>query len=339
MIHAVNLGSNEEGKKVKALYILGQLVHLLRPKFLHLAFLAKFLHQLDTGQQELDDYDGEKRSHLMANKRCQLPKRSFCEQRKGYEKVLAVKPKPSEEAMGLMVIDKQLKYVQPVFAGFKTLNRIESRLYKTALESDVNLYFAPQPVPIILFWTMLASLQSVSEIDIREKADPFLAKFLHQLDTGQQELNDYDGEKRWQTNGASCQKEEAMGLMVIGKQLKYVHPVFAGFKTLNRIESRLYKTALESDHINDDGTINVDEFKIIYIAPMRSLVQETGMTEASTPPPKKLRVDYPVTDTTSRLTMVYSTSEDERAARAQKRDQRYQQLDEKKRRSNSSRRS
>ena len=27
-------------------------------------------------------------------------------------------------------------------------------------------------------------------------------------------------------------------------------------------------------HVNSDGTINVDEFKIIYIAPMRSLVQE-----------------------------------------------------------------
>lgn len=27
-------------------------------------------------------------------------------------------------------------------------------------------------------------------------------------------------------------------------------------------------------HINADGTINIDEFKIIYIAPMRSLVQE-----------------------------------------------------------------
>ena len=27
-------------------------------------------------------------------------------------------------------------------------------------------------------------------------------------------------------------------------------------------------------HINSDGTINVDEFKIIYVAPMRSLVQE-----------------------------------------------------------------
>lgn len=76
---------------------------------------------------------------------------------------------------------------------------------------------------------------------------------------------------------------------------------FEGFKTLNRIQSRLQHTALESDenlllcaptgagktnvallcmmreigkHINADGTINVDEFKIIYVAPMRSLVQE-----------------------------------------------------------------
>lgn len=27
-------------------------------------------------------------------------------------------------------------------------------------------------------------------------------------------------------------------------------------------------------HINSDGTINADDFKIIYVAPMRSLVQE-----------------------------------------------------------------
>jgi pre-mRNA-splicing helicase BRR2 len=29
-----------------------------------------------------------------------------------------------------------------------------------------------------------------------------------------------------------------------------------------------------SKHMNDDGTIRMDEFKVIYIAPMRSLVQE-----------------------------------------------------------------
>ncbi len=90
-------------------------------------------------------------------------------------------------------------------------------------------------------------------------------------------------------------------LIPIDKLPTYAQPAFEGFKTLNRIQSKIYKTALESDenmlicaptgagktnvalltmmrelgkHINPDGTIRVDEFKIIYIAPMRSLVQE-----------------------------------------------------------------
>ena len=29
-----------------------------------------------------------------------------------------------------------------------------------------------------------------------------------------------------------------------------------------------------SKHLNPDGSVNLDEFKVIYIAPMRSLVQE-----------------------------------------------------------------
>jgi pre-mRNA-splicing helicase BRR2 len=82
---------------------------------------------------------------------------------------------------------------------------------------------------------------------------------------------------------------------------KYAQPAFEGYKVLNRIQSRMVKAALESDenillcaptgagktnvallcilreigkHVMSDGTINVDEFKMIYIAPMRSLVQE-----------------------------------------------------------------
>lgn len=27
-------------------------------------------------------------------------------------------------------------------------------------------------------------------------------------------------------------------------------------------------------HMNSDGSVNLDEFKVIYVAPMRSLVQE-----------------------------------------------------------------
>ncbi|CAF4053652.1 unnamed protein product, partial [Rotaria sp. Silwood2] len=82
---------------------------------------------------------------------------------------------------------------------------------------------------------------------------------------------------------------------------KYAQPAFDGYKVLNRIQTRMVKAALESDenlllcaptgagktnvallcilheigkHVMSDGAINVDEFKMIYIAPMRSLVQE-----------------------------------------------------------------
>lgn len=39
----------------------------------------------------------------------------------------------------LVSIDKMPKYAQGAFEGFKTLNRIQSRLCKAAIESDENL--------------------------------------------------------------------------------------------------------------------------------------------------------------------------------------------------------
>lgn len=90
-------------------------------------------------------------------------------------------------------------------------------------------------------------------------------------------------------------------LFPIDQLPKYVQPAFDKFTTLNRIQSRLQHAALDSDenlllcaptgagktnvallcmmreigkHINADGTIEADDFKIIYVAPMRSLVQE-----------------------------------------------------------------
>ncbi|CAD7082565.1 unnamed protein product [Hermetia illucens] len=140
-------------------------------------FLSKILRQLDTGKNEDDEHSGSSRSqkrkedtddhshgiagqvmgerkvleledmvftqgsHFMANKRCQLPDGSFRKQRKGYEEVHvpALKPKPFDEKEELQPIDKLPKYVQPVFEGFKTLNRIQSRLWRATLESDENL--------------------------------------------------------------------------------------------------------------------------------------------------------------------------------------------------------
>ncbi|RZF42849.1 hypothetical protein LSTR_LSTR003673 [Laodelphax striatellus] len=90
---------------------------------------------------DLEDLVFAQGSHFMSNKRCQLPDGSYRKQRKGYEEVHvpALKPKPYGPDETLVPIEKLPKYVQPAFEDFKTLNRIQSRLYKTALESDENL--------------------------------------------------------------------------------------------------------------------------------------------------------------------------------------------------------
>lgn len=90
---------------------------------------------------DLDDLSFTQGSHFMSNKRCQLPDGSFRKQRKGYEEVHvpALKPKPFDANEELVPIDKLPHYVQPAFDGFRTLNRIQSHLYKACLESDENL--------------------------------------------------------------------------------------------------------------------------------------------------------------------------------------------------------
>ncbi|KAJ8667090.1 hypothetical protein QAD02_008752 [Eretmocerus hayati] len=165
---------------------------------------------------------------------------------------------------------------------------------------------------MIAYCTMLASSQSESERQsLRKKMseDPALAKILNQLETDKR-CSLPEGSFRKQRKGyeeihVPALKPKAFSegekLIPIGDLPKFAQPAFEGFKTLNRIQSRLQKCALDEDenlllcaptgagktnvallcmmreigkHINSDGTINADEFKIIYIAPMRSLVQE-----------------------------------------------------------------
>ncbi|XP_014233112.1 putative U5 small nuclear ribonucleoprotein 200 kDa helicase [Trichogramma pretiosum] len=90
---------------------------------------------------DLEDIAFSQGSHFMPNKRCHLPDGSFRKQRKGYEEVHvpALKPKPFAADEKLVSISDLPKFAQPAFEGFKTLNRIQSRLYKTALDEDENL--------------------------------------------------------------------------------------------------------------------------------------------------------------------------------------------------------
>lgn len=90
---------------------------------------------------DLEDLAFSQGNHFMANKRCQLPDGSFRKQRRGYEEVHvpALKPKPFESSETLTPIEKLPRYAQPAFDTFKTLNRIQSRLCHTAIETDENV--------------------------------------------------------------------------------------------------------------------------------------------------------------------------------------------------------
>ncbi|XP_074602133.1 U5 small nuclear ribonucleoprotein l(3)72Ab [Brevipalpus obovatus] len=90
---------------------------------------------------DLDELAFEQGSHFMANKKCSLHQGSTRETFKNYEEihVPALAPKPFDDDEALLPIDKLPRYAQPAFKGFKTLNRIQSKVYKPAMMSDENL--------------------------------------------------------------------------------------------------------------------------------------------------------------------------------------------------------
>ena len=59
----------------------------------------------------------------------------------GYEEVHvpALRPKPFKEGEKLVDIQDLPAYAQPAFKGFSHLNRIQSKVQKSALESDENM--------------------------------------------------------------------------------------------------------------------------------------------------------------------------------------------------------
>ncbi|EYU30521.1 hypothetical protein MIMGU_mgv1a000041mg [Erythranthe guttata] len=78
---------------------------------------------------------------LMANKKCELPVGSYRNHRKGYEEVHvpALKPMPLAAGEKLVKISDIPNWAQPAFKGMSQLNRVQSRVYETALFSAENI--------------------------------------------------------------------------------------------------------------------------------------------------------------------------------------------------------
>ena len=80
-------------------------------------------------------------SHQMSNAECKLPKGSDIFTKKNYQEVHipALKPQPMGEDERLVRVDSMPAWAQPAFAGMTELNRIQSRVYDTALNSVDNM--------------------------------------------------------------------------------------------------------------------------------------------------------------------------------------------------------
>ncbi|KAJ4827132.1 DExH-box ATP-dependent RNA helicase DExH12 [Turnera subulata] len=101
------------------------------------------------GQPQLLDLENiafEQGSLLMANKKCDLPAGSFKHSSKGYDEVHvpALKPRPLDPNEKFVKISDMPEWAQSAFKGMQQLNRVQSRVYETALfHADNILLCAP----------------------------------------------------------------------------------------------------------------------------------------------------------------------------------------------------
>ncbi|KAD2067453.1 hypothetical protein E3N88_41917 [Mikania micrantha] len=96
------------------------------------------------GQRQLLDLESisfHQGGLLMANKKCELPLGSYRNHSKGYEEVHvpALKPKPLAADEKLVKISAMPSWAQPAFEGMTQLNRVQSRVYETALFKPDNI--------------------------------------------------------------------------------------------------------------------------------------------------------------------------------------------------------
>ncbi|KAJ8559466.1 hypothetical protein K7X08_003524 [Anisodus acutangulus] len=96
---------------------------------------------VDGERKALVDRDLDNGGLLMENKRCELPVGSYRNHKKGYEEVHvpALKPKPLAPGEELVMISSIPEWAQPVFSGMTKLNRVQSKVYETALFSPENI--------------------------------------------------------------------------------------------------------------------------------------------------------------------------------------------------------
>ncbi|GMY20968.1 DExH-box ATP-dependent RNA helicase DExH12-like [Fagus crenata] len=125
------------------------------------------------GQRQLIDLDSiafEQGGRLVAAKKIELPDGSYRHSSKGYEEihVPALKPKAFDPNEKLMKIADMPDWAQPAFKGMKDLNRVQSKVYETALFKADNLLLC---APTGAGKTNVAVLTILQQIALNRNSD------------------------------------------------------------------------------------------------------------------------------------------------------------------------
>lgn len=113
---------------------------------------------------DLESLAFDQGAHLMSNKKVKLPDGSFKRSKKGYEEIHIPAPKPEPVATGekMVSIKSMPDWTHDAFVGATSLNRVQSRLYPTAFQSDENILLC---APTGAGKTNVAMLTILHEID------------------------------------------------------------------------------------------------------------------------------------------------------------------------------
>eukprot|EP00898_Chlorokybus_atmophyticus_P007000 jgi/Chlat1/7300/Chrsp58S06941 len=119
---------------------------------------------------DLESLSFEQRGHFMSNQDFKLPPGSYRTTKKGYEEVHvpALKAKPFAENEELKKIEDLPDWARPAFSGMKSLNRIQSRVYETALFTPENILMC---APTGAGKTNVAMLAILHQIGLHRKED------------------------------------------------------------------------------------------------------------------------------------------------------------------------
>jgi len=149
---------------------------------------------------DLEDLQFTEGSHLLHKKNIKLPENHFRQSRKGFDEVEIppLKAKKFDENEQLKLVKDLPAYAQAAFDGYKSLNRIQSRLWRTCLEKDINILLcAPTGAgkTNVALMTILREIGKNLDADGNVKLDSFKIVYIAPMKSLVQEMVGSFGKK------------------------------------------------------------------------------------------------------------------------------------------------